>query len=92
MKIPNPHPYHWLKHFNWKFVLVVVLCGLFWCLVLGCSHVRLTLADGTEVSSWSFLTDKGFGSAMYESDPNSVYFHIDNLESQVIEGLLEVVR
>ena len=85
MKIPNTDPHHYLKWIAGGALLV----GLLLC---GCSHVRLTLADGTEVSSWSFLTDKGFGSAMYESDPNSVYFHIDNLESQVIEGLLEVVR
>ncbi len=50
MKLNNTDPHHYLKNFNWKFVIVAALCILFWCLMLGCgTHAELAYNPVTEV-------------------------------------------
>ena len=58
----------------------------------GCSNLKISLTDGTVIESTSFLTNKSFGSAAYISEPNSVSFNVDNLKTEAIESLLELLR
>jgi len=96
----RPTKKYWhFKRCNWGLLIALIVGVLAWigiilicCHLAGCSIVDIKLADKTHIKSFSFLADKSFGATMYQSEPNSVYFHIDNLKMEAIRVLDRLAR